>query len=269
MLRNAKFLQDFVDTTENMYRLGWDERNAGNLSILIDEADAAPYLDLNKVIRTIPLGFDAKPLAGKYFLATGMGTYFKNMKKDPETNLGFFRISKDGQLAELLWGWSAGGRFTSEIPSHLMSHMARLSVDPEHRVVLHCHPTYLVAMTAVHECTSEAFTKTLWQMISESIVVFPDGVEVLPWMVFGTEAIGRATAEVIKNSRVVVWPLHGIYGAGRNLDETFGLLEAVEKASQIYMLTQPIGRTRILSNDELRALAERFELTVRPGIIDG
>ena len=97
MLRNAKFLQDFVDTTENMYRLGWDERNAGNLSILIDEADAAPYLDLNKVIRTIPLGFDAKPLAGKYFLATGMGTYFKNMKKDPETNLGFFRISKDGQ----------------------------------------------------------------------------------------------------------------------------------------------------------------------------
>ena len=38
MLRNAKFLQDFVDTTENMYRLGWDERNAGNLSILIDEA---------------------------------------------------------------------------------------------------------------------------------------------------------------------------------------------------------------------------------------
>jgi rhamnulose-1-phosphate aldolase len=68
---------------------------------------------------------------------------------------------------------------------------------------------------------------------------------------------------------VVVWPLHGIYGSGRNLDETFGLLEAVEKASQIYMLTQPIGRTRILSNDELKALAKRFELTVRPGIIDG
>ena len=268
MLRNAKFVQEFVETTSNMYRLGWDERNAGNISMLVDASEAEPYLDLQKVIRTIPLGFDAKPLAGKYFLATGMGTYFKNMKKDPETNLGFFRVSADGKDAELLWGWVDGGRFTSEIPSHLMSHMSRLSVDPEHRVVLHCHPTYLLAMTCVHECTSKAFTKTLWQMISESIVVFPDGVEVLPWMVFGTEEIGRATAEVIKNSRIVVWPLHGIYGSGRTLDETFGLIEAVEKASQLYILTQPIGRTRILSDDELRALAKRFELTPREGILD-
>ena len=59
MLRNAKFVQEFVETTSNMYRLGWDERNAGNISMLVDASEAEPYLDLQKVIRTIPLGFDA------------------------------------------------------------------------------------------------------------------------------------------------------------------------------------------------------------------
>ena len=268
MLKNAKFLQDFVDTAANMYRLGWDERNGGNISMLVDEAEAAPYVDLKKVIRNIPLGFDAKALAGKYFLVTGTGKYFKNMQKDPETNLGFFRVSADGKDAELLWGWSDGGRFTSEIPAHLMSHMARLSVDPDNRIIMHTHPTNLLAMTYVHECTTEAFTKTLWQMNTESIVVFPDGVEVLPWMVCGTDEIGKATAEAIKSARVVIWTMHGIYGAGKDLDEVFGLIETVEKACQLYMMTQPIGRIHVLSDDDLRALVKRFDLKPRKGIID-
>ena len=38
-------------------------------------------------------------------------------------------------------------------------------------------------------------------------------------------------------NRLVIWALHGIYGAGKNLDEAFGLIETVEKTAQIYMLT--------------------------------
>lgn len=92
------------EATANMYRLGWDERNGGNVSYLLDEKEVAEYLDLNKVIRTIPTGLDAKELIGKIFIVTGTGKYFKNVEYSPETNLGIIRIAKDGTTAELLWG---------------------------------------------------------------------------------------------------------------------------------------------------------------------
>ena len=133
----APFLKKMCSTTSNMYRLGWDERNGGNISLMLDEAEVSEYLDTTKIIRTIPTGFRADSLIGKYFLVTGTGKYFKNVEADPENNLGIIRIANDGTTAELLWGYSDGGKFTSELPSHLMSHMARLSVDPENRVVMY------------------------------------------------------------------------------------------------------------------------------------
>ena len=192
---NAPFVREMCETTANMYRLGWDERNGGNISYLLDEGEVAAYLDVRKVLREIPTGFDAKPLAGKYFIVTGTGKYFKNVEKDPETNLGVIRIKEDGTTAQLLWGYRDGGRFTSELPAHLMSHMARLSVNPENRVVMHTHPTHTLAMNYVHELDEKKFTHTLWEMCTECIVVFPDGIGVLPWMLCGTNAIGEATAE--------------------------------------------------------------------------
>ena len=99
----APFVEEMRKTTANMYRLGWDERNGGNISYLLDEAEVGEYLDLNAIKRTIPLGFDATAIIGKIFIVTGSGKYFKNVDADPETNLGIVRIAADGQTAELLW----------------------------------------------------------------------------------------------------------------------------------------------------------------------
>ena len=261
------FIREMCDTADNMYRLGWDERNGGNISYLIPEEEVKAYFDVNAVLRTIPIGFDASDLVGKYFLVTGTGKYFKNVKRDPETNLGLIRIAEDGKTAELIWGYADGGKFTSELPAHLMSHIERLKVDKDNRVVMHSHPTNLLAMTYVHELNTNAFTHTLWQMSTECIVVFPDGVEVLPWMLCGTNEIGVATSEKMRLSRVVVWALHGIYGAGKSLDETFGLIETVEKAASIYMLTAHLPRINTISDDQLKLLADYFGVSYKDGIL--
>ena len=100
----AKFVEEMKRTTANMYRLGWDERNGGNISMMLDPDEVAEYLDLNNVIRTIPTGFVANDLIGKIFILTVTGKYFNNVEFDPETNLGIIRIAKDGTTAELLWG---------------------------------------------------------------------------------------------------------------------------------------------------------------------
>lgn len=260
---NAPFVLEMRRTTANMYRLGWDERNGGNISYMLDENEVYEYLNPSEVIREIPIGFDASALVGKIFIVTGTGKYFKNVDDDPETNLGIIRIAKDGKTAELLWGYKGGGKFTSELPAHLMSHIARLSVDPENRVVMHCHPTHTLAMNYVHELDEKALTHTLWEMCTECIVVFPDGVGVLPWMLCGTNEIGEATAEKMKEFRLVVWGMHGIYGAGKTMDETFGLIETVEKAAQIYMLTAHLPRINTIKDEEMVTLAEFFGVKYR------
>ena len=265
----APFVREMGKTTANMYRLGWDERNGGNISVLLDTDEVSECLDLNRVIRAIPLGFDAAPLIRKIFIVTGTGKYFKNVEDGPETNLGIVRIAADGKFAKLLWGYNDSGKFTSEFPAHLMSHMARLSVDPANRVVMHCHPTYTLAMNYVHELDEKKFTHTLWQMCTECIVVFPDGVGVLPWMHCGTNSIGEATAEKIKEFRLVVWGMHGIYGAGKTLDETFGLIETVEKAAEVYILTAHLPQVNTIRDDQLVELAEHFGVHYRKDFLKG
>ena len=265
---NAPFVEEMRKTTANMYRLGWDERNGGNISYMLEEEEVTRYLDLDKVIRSIPLGFDAASIRGKIFIVTGTGKYFKNVDADPGKNLGIVRIGTDGQTAELLWGFSDGGKFTSEFPAHLMSHMARLSVDPDNRVVMHCHPTHTLAMNYVHELDEKKLTHTLWEMCTECIVVFPDGVGVLPWMLCGTNTIGEATAEKMKEFRLVVWGMHGIYGAGKTMDETFGLIETVEKAAQVYMLTAHLPRINTIEDGQLVELAEYFSVDYRKDFLN-
>ena len=267
-LMTAPFMVEMIRTVTNMYQHGWDERNGGNVSLMLEDAEVAEYLDPGRVIRTLETGFTAPELEGKTFLVTGTGKYFKNVQYAPDVNLGIVRLREAGRQADLLWGFSDGGRFTSEFPAHMMSHVARLKVDPDNRVVMHCHPANLLAMTYVHELDERAFTRTLWQMCTECIVVFPEGVNVLPWMLCGTNEIGEATAEKMLTARLVVWAQHGIYGAGKDLDETFGLIETAEKAAEIYMKIAHLPRVNTITDEQMHLLEARFGVKGRDGYLD-
>ena len=267
-LLTAPFMVEMIRTATNMYDHGWDERNGGNISLMLDENELTEYLDPENILRTMPTGFTAPELDGLFFLVTGTGKYFRNVQYAPEVNLGIIRLAQQGRQAELLWGYSGGGQFTSEFPAHMMSHVSRLKVDPQNHVVMHCHPTNLLAMTYVHPLDEREFTRTLWQMCTECVVVFPDGVNVLPWMLCGTNEIGEATAEKMKTARLVVWSQHGIYGAGKDLDETFGLIETAEKAAEIYMKIAHLPRINTITDEQMHLLEKRFGFQAREGYLD-
>ena len=156
----APFIKELTETADNMYRLGWNERNGGNISVYLTEQEVAPYIDENNIIRDLPLAVAFPEFAGKYFLVTGTGKYFKNFSKDPANNLGLIRIANDGKKAHLMWGYTDGGSFTSEIVMHLGAHKQRLKQDPKHKIVVHAHPTYTIAMTHIHTWDEIEFTKT-------------------------------------------------------------------------------------------------------------
>ncbi|MNI87097.1 Rhamnulose-1-phosphate aldolase [compost metagenome] len=105
-------------------------------------------------------------------------------------------------------------------------------------------------------------------MCTECLVVFPDGVSILPWIVPGSNEIGRETAKKMKDSRVVIWPHHGIFGTGSDMDSTFGLIETVEKAATVYNLVGGRELKQVITDTELAALANAFSVTPKSGILD-
>lgn len=259
---DSQYVKKICEITRASYQHGWDERNGGNISLLLNEEDLKDYSDIIEVKKTFNLGFDASQLAEKYFLVTGTGRYFRNVILQPSLDLGLIRISADGKKGELRWGFEDGGKPTSEFPSHLMSHIARLAVDSKQRVVMHCHPTNVIALSFTQDLNERHWSRLLWKMQAESLVVFPEGVGIIPYMTPGTNEIGIATAKKMQDFRVVIWPHHGIFGVGSSLDETFGLIETVEKAALIYSQISAQGGQikQEITDEQLRKLGEAFDV---------
>lgn len=265
----APFIKEMCEATRNLWNNGWAERNGGNISYRLDEEEVRFYLDTERVLSEVDLGFKIPELANMIFLVSGSGKYFKNVWQNPADNLVILKVSADGQKYQVLWGLETGGVPTSELASHLKCHSVRLKQDSDHRVILHTHSIAISAMTFVHDLDETKFTKTLWEMITECLVVFPDGVAILPWMVAGTVELGEASAEKMVDTRIVVWPHHGIMGAGQSMDDAFGLVETAEKAADIYLraVSTPTGIIQKITDQQLWNLADRFGVTPKAGIL--
>lgn len=263
------YVKEIVEAGQLMSVRGWAERNAGNISCVIPCAEAEKFFDLKHPERSFDLELNINELAGKIFLITATGTYFRKLHENPASSMGVIRVSADGNRLELLWGFEGGNSPTSEVGMHFMGHAVRLKADPDHKVIVHTHATNTIAMSTMGELDEKALTSALWRMHSECMVVFPDGVGLLPWMVPGTLDISTATAEKFKDFRLVIWPLHGIIAAGNSMDEAMGLIETVEKTAEIFIKSLGLSRSqRVVTDKQLMEIAERFKVVPRKGILE-
>lgn len=182
------FVQGMIKATTDAWLKGWDERNGGNLTLRLDDADIAPYHDnFHQQPRYIPLSQPMPLLANTPFIVTGSGKFFRNVQLDPAANLGVVKVDSDGAGYHILWGLTNEAVPTSELPAHFLSHCERIkATNGKDRVIMHCHATNLIALTYVLENDTAVFTRQLWEGSTECLVVFPDGVGILPWMVPGT-----------------------------------------------------------------------------------
>jgi rhamnulose-1-phosphate aldolase len=251
-------VREYLRAATELYRKGWAERNGGNLSMILD----CDFHEL-PVKASFPLAFGPGLMTGRYLLITGSGKYLKNVEPFPEDSLALLRIQED--RAELLWGLSGGGRPSSELAAHILSHNTRLAADPTHRVVMHTHATNLVALSCIHPLEDRLLTKTLWSMLTECLMFFPDGLAVLPWLPCGTPEIGAATAEKMRDCRLVLWAQHGAFSAGASPDDALGLLEIADKAAQLYVMTAHLPILSRISEAQLRQLAETLNIRPREG----
>lgn len=258
-IQDLSFIQEAVSSCHYLWEAGWGECHAGNMSLLLNDTDLdALQSFLSATPVEVPFAYDTAGLVEKTFLLTRSGGQFRTITERVETDLGIIRVKQ--QSYEILWGFGQGQlRPTSELPAHLLCHAARLAANPDNRLVMHTHPTYLNAMTTIADLDEQTFTEALWSLNSECTLVFPDGIGLLPWMVCGEGPIGAATAHKMERFRLVVWPFHGIFSSGCTFDEAIGLIETVEKNAHIYVAVQGSPH-HCITSAQLHELADHFGL---------
>lgn len=262
-LLSSWFVQGMVKATSDMWLKGWDERNGGNVSLRLLDEEVQPFAaDFYPQPHRVELSQPAVELANCWFLVTGSGKFFRNVQLDPADSLVLLRISEDGHAYSIYWGLTNGGVPTSELASHFQSHCVRKTLtEGRDRVIMHCHATNLIALSYVLELDSASFTRMLWEGSTECLVVFPDGVGIVPWMVPGTDGIGEHTSQQMCSHSLVLWPFHGIFASGPSLDEAFGLIDTAEKSAQVLVKVLSMqGMKQTISKTQLIALGERFEV---------
>ena len=249
------------------------EYNGGNVSYrlkkeeklrLKDDLQATNYPIMDKEQTEIQVMEIPHNMVGEYLLITASGSHFRYLHHQPEIDTGIIKLTKRGY--QLIAGFKDGKRPTSEIFMHILAHAARLQQDSEQRVVIHNHATNIVLYSLLHQVTSRSLTFDLWSVLTESIVVFPDGIAVLPWEVPGTQTIGELTAKELVDHRLVVWAKHGVLSTGRDYQDCFGLIETADKAAHIALELQRISgkelsKNNILTKENLQAVCKVLHVT--------
>lgn len=263
-IQSSWFVQGMIKATYDMWLKGWDERNGGNVSLRLLESDIISFKnDFYQNPRHVTLTQDISKLANQYFIVTGSGKFFRNVILDPADTLAVVKIDEQGKGYYIMWGLINGGLPTSELAAHLQSHIVRIEKSQgKDRVIMHCHATNLIALTYVLELDTAVITRLLWEMSTECLVVFPDGVGVVPWMVPGKDEIGYATAQEMAKHTLVLWAFHGVFGTGQTLDEAFGLIDTAEKSAEVLVKVLSMGGKRqTITTEQFRLLAQRFDVT--------
>lgn len=260
-------VEGFIRLCTDGWEQGWHERNGGNLTYRMKKEDvdaARPFFD--ETLRPwVNMGVQADNLAGEYFITTGSGRFMRNVQLDAAANIGIVEINDKGDSWRIVWGLSNGARPTSEFPSHFMNHSVRKEVtDGANRVIYHCHPANIIALTFILPLDDKTFSRVLWQSMTECPVIFPEGVGVVPWMVPGGPEIAQATSKLMKKYQAAVWAHHGIFVSGPDFDTAFGLAHTIEKSAEIYVKILSTGRPilQTITDEDLLAIEPSFHITL-------
>ena len=262
------YIHELCHVTYDMWNKGWDEYNGGNVSYRLtkDEAESletdligtsyAYYSEDRKEVEVLDV---PEHVQGEFILITASGSQFRTLCLQPEVDTGIIQLTPKGY--KVVAGFVTGKRPTSEIFKHILAHAARIKVDPEHRVVIHNHATNIAVYSLLDEVTSESLTLDLWSALTESIVVFHDGIAVLPWEVPGTQLIGVDTARELATHRLVVWAKHGVLSTGKDYQDCFGLIETADKAAHIALELKrvsgkSVSENNVLSKADLRKICD-------------
>lgn len=274
-IEQANCVRRFLRICNDGWANGWHESNGGNLTYRMDDEDirvCMPYLHVKNREWT-PLDVQADNLAGALFITTGAGKFMRKVNLDMTDNIGIIEINETGDGYRIIWGLENNSKPSSEFSAHFMNHSARMTAsDGQDRVMYHAHTPNLIALTDALAPDTRTITHLLWKSMTETIVVCPQGVGVLPFMTPGSREIAEATSKLMETYSSVIWAHHGIFCAGPTFDKTFGVMDTLEKSAGIYCDARAMcggaEPAEAMTDDQLRAVCGAYGIEPNPEFLD-
>ena len=243
------------------------EAGAGNISVSVaagaDEFGLADRFPQARPGTELPL--PAPALAGRTVLVTGSGCRLRDVAASPEANVSAFVVDDGGATGT----WythpqRAYERPTSEFNSHLAVHNDQVERrGAGFQAVIHAQPPYLVQLSHVRDLRStKAFNRRILRWEPETIVQIPAGIEVLDFMVPGSQELMESNVRALRDHVIVLWSKHGIMV--RSDASPLAAVDKVEYAETgaMYEVRDMMagGLGEGVTDAELRAVVEAFDV---------
>ena len=140
-------------------------------------------------------------------------------------------IDMEGNVIE------GGGLPTIETPLHL-------GIYKEYEyfnAVIHAHTIYSSALAVARE--------SIPPIIEEMVLYIGGEVRVADYAPFGSKELAENAVKALRNRKAVILANHGVVACGRDLWEALEVLEVVERAAHIYILSKVLGRAFSISSE--------------------
>jgi L-fuculose-phosphate aldolase len=128
-----------------------------------------------------------------------------------------------------------GENLTPDLPLSIESEMHRkaLSARTDIRAVVHAHPCYASAFTAMNRPINTKLLAESWFLLEEPAFA--------PYQRMGTIDLAQEVALCLKGSNVVLMENHGVLTVGKTLIEAFDLIEVLENSAKMTFVTEMLA----------------------------
>jgi L-fuculose-phosphate aldolase len=135
---------------------------------------------------------------------------------------------------------------SSELDMHLVFYQRREDIG----ALVHTHSPYAKTISALG-----------WDIPPVSYLVAFAGpnVRCAPYATFGTKELAERAFEGMVDRRAVLLANHGLIAGAHNIETAFTVAEEIEFSAQIFYQAKAIGEPKLLSDEEMVRLSEKFK----------
>jgi len=243
--------------------IGAAEGAAGNLSVCFRE-----HLDVTASfpnMQSIELPVPAPDLAGATLIVSGSGRRLRDILDAPTANLACIRVEAGGRTGRMFTAPDCQfKRVTSEFNSHLAVHHDQMrSRDPKLHAIIHAQPLHLTYLSHLAEYQDEEYlNRHLLRWQPETILNFPKGIGILPFILIGSAQLTVETMLALRDHQMVIWSQHGVMArADDSMLHALDLIEYAETAAHYEYLNLSAGsRSEGLAPEHLREVAKSWNI---------
>jgi len=233
--------KEIKEVAQFCFDRGWAERNAGNFSFRLDDEyvderlERDSYFCLKKDIKIDEFYTDV-PLS---FLISNSGSKFRDISKEPEPLCGIVRLSTDKNI---FYCHEKDALPSSELITHAMLQKHFMMSKSSNKCIIHTHPTNLIAFThrlveKYADNLKEKLNSILENMLPEVSLFVKRKTGLVNDLQPGCSQLAQKTLSELSSHDVVVWQKHGCIAAADTFWNAVDMIDTIEKASYIALLS--------------------------------